>query len=145
MGTVLIYLNSVARGGATAFPELGLSIAPEEGLAVVFFPCTAGGAGRGGGRGEPGRPSTLSLIPSPPPSFPSHRQTACWIARRSTLLPRPSTKSGSRRSGCGRRGTTPASSAATDAAALSVGAAGRSECTSNARVGGVVWSWGCWP
>jgi len=68
VGTVLIYLNSVARGGATAFPELGLSIAPEEGLAVVFFPCTAGGV-LGGGR-CPRRAWLSNLYPSSPSPSP---------------------------------------------------------------------------
>jgi len=41
--TVLIYLNTVARGGGTRFPALNLEIQPQQGMAVVFFPATIDG------------------------------------------------------------------------------------------------------
>ena len=41
--TVLVYLNDVARGGATSFPNLNLQIQPRQGMAVVFFPATLDG------------------------------------------------------------------------------------------------------
>ena len=41
--TVLIYLNDVARGGATRFPALNLDVQPRRGMAVVFFPATIDG------------------------------------------------------------------------------------------------------
>jgi len=42
--TVLIYLNDVARGGHTSFPQLGpLNIHPVRGTALVFFPATVDG------------------------------------------------------------------------------------------------------
>lgn len=40
---MLIYLNSVARGGATHFVELGLRVKPVMGSALVFFPATIEG------------------------------------------------------------------------------------------------------
>ena len=36
VSTLLIYLNDVARGGATVFPMLGLRMAPKKGMAVYF-------------------------------------------------------------------------------------------------------------
>ena len=36
--TIFCYLNDVATGGATNFPELGLSIQPKKGMAVIHFP-----------------------------------------------------------------------------------------------------------
>jgi len=42
--TVLIYLNDVACGGHTSFPQLGpLNIHPVRGTALVFFPATVDG------------------------------------------------------------------------------------------------------
>jgi prolyl 4-hydroxylase len=41
--TVLVYLNDVARGGATRFPALNLDIQPRRGMALVFFPATIDG------------------------------------------------------------------------------------------------------
>ena len=41
--TVLVYLNDVARGGATSFPNLKLQIQPRQGMALVFFPATVDG------------------------------------------------------------------------------------------------------
>lgn len=38
--TVFTYLNNVKQGGHTNFPELSLSVAPEQGSAVVHFPAT---------------------------------------------------------------------------------------------------------
>jgi len=38
IGTVLIYLNSVQKGGATYFNNINLRVQPKEGSAVVFFP-----------------------------------------------------------------------------------------------------------
>ena len=36
VGTFVMYLNSVPRGGATVFPDVGLSVAPIKGNAVFF-------------------------------------------------------------------------------------------------------------
>ena len=36
--TVLVYLNDVPRGGATAFPSLNIEVQPRRGMALVFFP-----------------------------------------------------------------------------------------------------------
>jgi prolyl 4-hydroxylase len=36
MSTLIVYLNDVAEGGATAFPEIGLSVTPRRGHAVYF-------------------------------------------------------------------------------------------------------------
>lgn len=41
--TVLTYLNDVAVGGATAFPNLNLQVQPRRGMALVFFPSTLDG------------------------------------------------------------------------------------------------------
>lgn len=41
--TVLIYLNDVPQGGATAFPTLNLQVQPRKGMALVFFPATVDG------------------------------------------------------------------------------------------------------
>ena len=41
--TVLIYLNTVQRGGATRFPALDLEVQPVRGMALVFFPATVDG------------------------------------------------------------------------------------------------------
>lgn len=41
--TVLVYLNDVAQGGATSFPNLNLQIQPKQGMALVFFPATLDG------------------------------------------------------------------------------------------------------
>ncbi|KAL3763842.1 hypothetical protein ACHAW5_006260 [Stephanodiscus triporus] len=41
--TVLVYLNDVIRGGATAFPNLNVEVRPRRGMAVVFFPSTLDG------------------------------------------------------------------------------------------------------
>ena len=38
VATVLCYLNDVARGGATAFPKLGLEVQPKRGRCLLFFP-----------------------------------------------------------------------------------------------------------
>ena len=40
--TVFVYLNEVASGGETLFPQLGLEVRPEKGAAVVHFPETLG-------------------------------------------------------------------------------------------------------
>lgn len=44
VGTVLIYLNDVASGGETHFKHLDVSIRPQRGSALVFFPATLDGA-----------------------------------------------------------------------------------------------------
>jgi prolyl 4-hydroxylase len=36
MSTLIVYLNDVVEGGATAFPEIGLSVTPRRGHAVYF-------------------------------------------------------------------------------------------------------------
>jgi prolyl 4-hydroxylase len=41
--TVLIYLNTVHRGGATRFPALNFEVRPVRGMALVFFPATVDG------------------------------------------------------------------------------------------------------
>jgi prolyl 4-hydroxylase len=41
--TVLMYLNTVAQGGATRFPALNLDVQPVQGQALVFFPATVDG------------------------------------------------------------------------------------------------------
>ena len=41
--TVLIYLNTVTRGGATRFPSLHLDVQPVRGMALIFFPATVDG------------------------------------------------------------------------------------------------------
>ena len=41
--TVLLYLNDVAHGGATAFPRLDVRVQPCKGRAIVFFPGTLDG------------------------------------------------------------------------------------------------------
>ncbi|KAL7551974.1 hypothetical protein ACHAWF_015190 [Thalassiosira exigua] len=41
--TVLVYLNDVARGGSTAFPNLNVEVRPRRGMALVFFPATLDG------------------------------------------------------------------------------------------------------
>lgn len=41
--TVLVYLNDVEQGGATAFPALNLEAQPRQGMAIVFFPATVDG------------------------------------------------------------------------------------------------------
>ena len=41
--TVLVYLNTVATGGATRFPNLNMQVQPKEGMALVFFPATVDG------------------------------------------------------------------------------------------------------
>ena len=41
--TVLLYLNDVAHGGATAFPRLDVCVQPCKGRAIVFFPGTLDG------------------------------------------------------------------------------------------------------
>jgi len=43
VATVLVYLNAVPRGGATAFPRLGTAFSPAPGRALVFFPCDLAG------------------------------------------------------------------------------------------------------
>eukprot|EP00934_Nitzschia_sp_Nitz4_P002182 Nitzschia sp. Nitz4//scaffold163_size50693//37346//38395//NITZ4_006993-RA/size50693-snap-gene-0.61-mRNA-1//1//CDS//3329538046//2182//frame0 len=42
--TVLLYLNTVERGGATSFPGLQLQVQPRQGTALVFFPATVQGS-----------------------------------------------------------------------------------------------------
>ena len=43
IGTVLIYLNDVQKGGATYFNILNLRVQPKEGSAVIFFPAKMDG------------------------------------------------------------------------------------------------------
>lgn len=46
LGTLLIYLNTLpsAAGGATCFKDLNLQVTPEQGKALLFFPCFADGS-----------------------------------------------------------------------------------------------------
>ncbi len=44
VATVIVYLNRVQRGGGTAFPRLGVEVAPEEGAALTFRNVGATGA-----------------------------------------------------------------------------------------------------
>lgn len=41
--TVLLYLNDVSEGGTTLFDWLGVSVKPEKGKALIFFPSFANG------------------------------------------------------------------------------------------------------
>lgn len=41
--TLLLYLNTVERGGSTVFPGLDLEVKPEQGKALLFFPSFADG------------------------------------------------------------------------------------------------------
>jgi hypothetical protein len=41
--TLLVYLNDVAHGGATVFEQLGVSVQPACGKALIFFPAFANG------------------------------------------------------------------------------------------------------
>ena len=43
VATALIYLNDVARGGATAFPKLGVEVRPRRGRCLLFFPAFTDG------------------------------------------------------------------------------------------------------
>eukprot|EP00929_Paragymnodinium_shiwhaense_P051692 TRINITY_DN25970_c0_g1_i2.p1 TRINITY_DN25970_c0_g1~~TRINITY_DN25970_c0_g1_i2.p1 ORF type:complete len:125 (+),score=15.96 TRINITY_DN25970_c0_g1_i2:67-441(+) len=43
LATVLLYLNDVEKGGMTTFPDLGVSVQPQQGAALVFFPAYADG------------------------------------------------------------------------------------------------------
>ena len=38
VATCILYLNDVARGGRTVFDQAGISVAPRQGDACVFFP-----------------------------------------------------------------------------------------------------------
>lgn len=44
IGTVLIYLNNVSKGGGTLFNTLNIRVQPKEGTALIFFPATMDGA-----------------------------------------------------------------------------------------------------
>ncbi|MEV0252177.1 2OG-Fe(II) oxygenase [Nocardia sp. NPDC050712] len=43
VSTLIVYLNDVEAGGATAFPEAGLSVAPKKGGALYFRYCNGAG------------------------------------------------------------------------------------------------------
>ncbi|CAG9462852.1 unnamed protein product [Pedinophyceae sp. YPF-701] len=43
IGTLLVYLNDVAEGGATRFDLLGLQVEPKRGRACIFFPAFSSG------------------------------------------------------------------------------------------------------
>ncbi len=43
IATFLAYLNAVQAGGATAFPRIGLSVAPQPGAGLLFFNCKPDG------------------------------------------------------------------------------------------------------
>lgn len=43
VSTLVMYLNDVEAGGATRFPELGLSVQPHKGAALYFESCTPDG------------------------------------------------------------------------------------------------------
>ena len=38
IGTVLVYLNDVRKGGGTTFPSLGVTVRPKRGRCLLFFP-----------------------------------------------------------------------------------------------------------
>ncbi len=44
VATLIMYLNDVARGGSTVFPEIGLDVLPRKGHAVYFAYCDEAGA-----------------------------------------------------------------------------------------------------
>ena len=44
VATLIMYLNDVARGGSTVFPEIGLDVLPRKGHAVYFAYCDEVGA-----------------------------------------------------------------------------------------------------
>eukprot|EP00879_Flechtneria_rotunda_P022671 GHRR01023943.1.p3 GENE.GHRR01023943.1~~GHRR01023943.1.p3 ORF type:complete len:141 (+),score=55.45 GHRR01023943.1:1041-1463(+) len=41
--TLLVYLNDVQQGGATKFDHLSVSVQPQKGKALLFFPSFSGG------------------------------------------------------------------------------------------------------
>lgn len=43
MATLIMYLNSVEKGGETIFPQIGLKITPKKGNAVLFYNCRPDG------------------------------------------------------------------------------------------------------
>eukprot|EP00638_Chattonella_subsalsa_P001095 CAMPEP_0117753216 /NCGR_PEP_ID=MMETSP0947-20121206/12086_1 /TAXON_ID=44440 /ORGANISM="Chattonella subsalsa, Strain CCMP2191" /LENGTH=289 /DNA_ID=CAMNT_0005572041 /DNA_START=258 /DNA_END=1127 /DNA_ORIENTATION=+ len=43
VGTLLVYLNDVSQGGATTFKDIGISVKPKKGSALLFFPAFADG------------------------------------------------------------------------------------------------------
>ncbi|KAJ1472333.1 hypothetical protein T484DRAFT_3439937 [Baffinella frigidus] len=43
LATLLVYLNDVAEGGATRFNRQGLTVNPQRGQGLLFFPATADG------------------------------------------------------------------------------------------------------
>mmetsp|Transcript_8805 Transcript_8805/g.32461 ORF Transcript_8805/g.32461 Transcript_8805/m.32461 type:complete len:359 (-) Transcript_8805:835-1911(-) len=43
LATLILYLNEVTKGGRTAFGKLGLSVEPQKGDCLLFFPATAAG------------------------------------------------------------------------------------------------------
>lgn len=43
IATLLVYLNTPARGGRTSFPSMQLSIVPQAGQALIFFPAFVDG------------------------------------------------------------------------------------------------------
>jgi hypothetical protein len=44
LATLIVYLNTVSQGGATAFKDLNMKVSPEKGKALLFFPATKGEA-----------------------------------------------------------------------------------------------------
>lgn len=48
IATLLVYLNDVQGEGATTFRDLGLSVYPKKGMALLFFPAFAGAGTIGG-------------------------------------------------------------------------------------------------
>lgn len=43
VATILVYLNDVPHGGATAFPTIGIEISPKAGRCLLFFPALTDG------------------------------------------------------------------------------------------------------
>lgn len=98
IATILIYLNSPARGGATHFPDLDLRVTPLEGSALVFFPATVGELLQDGKWCTPLHcPLIYEFI-----TLALHLQTATSTVSRGTKPRMLLIRSGSCKCGCGK-------------------------------------------